>query len=457
MTKEIIVNSSIDDSTKLQKLINSTGNTPAKYTFQGDELEINSLIRFYNNVECSGNGITFRLMENAPTNPFSEQVPLVGSKYINGTEGWNVHNIIFEGNRDIQNKVPKKNGKNWGLGYHNFIGLGSNKSISFSNAVNCEFYNLEFNNSLGDGIRPEGGTNIKVHDIKGKRTGHDTINYSAVKGGEVYNVDLMLGVGSGVRMRSCQNVKIHNCKLDNSAGLTYGPGIQIQSTAKNWISSGIEIYDNYVHDTYGPAVQVAGKVPNNGLVSIHNNIFENCGKMPKSTVRPINGGVTFEGIPVEIYNNTIVGSYGFGLVAGAYDVGSTYSFSAKLYRNIITGTRKCLTPNSQSGTGIANFVGSRCQLTCSENCLSGNLAEVYNVKNVNGISKDPLFVGKGDYHLRASSPCRLSGYQLGRYADTTTDDSTTQTPTSIFVHCTEDEAAEIVQKYNSNYIIYRSA
>jgi hypothetical protein len=457
MTKEITVSSSIDDSTKLQKLINSTGNTPAKYTFQGDELEINSLIRFYNHAECSGNGITFRLMENAPTNPFSEQVPLVGSKYINGTEGLNFHNIIFEGNRDIQNKVPKKNGKNWGLGYHNFIGLGSISSISFSNAVNCEFYNLEFNNSLGDGIRPEGGTNIKVHDIKGKRTGHDTINYSAVIGGEVYNVDLMLGVGSGVRMRSCQNVKIHDCKLDNSAGLTYGPGIQIQSTAKNWIGSDIEIYDNTILDTYGPGIQVAGSMPNNGLVDIHNNLFIRCGAMPESVNRPVLGGVAFAGFPVHIHNNTIVDSYGFGLVAGAYDVGSNYSYAATIERNIITGTRKAKKVGTASGTGIANLMGSRYSISCSENCLSGNLAEVYGVKNVNGISKDPLFVGKGDYHLKASSPCRLSGYQLGRYADTTTDDSTTQTPTSIFVHCTEDEAAEIVKKYNSNYIIYRSA
>lgn len=108
MTKEIPVKSSVDDSTKLQKLINSSGSASAKYIFQGDELEINSLIRFFNYTECSGNGITFRLMENAPTNPFSEQVPLVGSKYTNGTEGLNFHNIIFEGNRDIQNKVPKR-------------------------------------------------------------------------------------------------------------------------------------------------------------------------------------------------------------------------------------------------------------------------------------------------------------------------------------------------------------
>jgi len=450
MTKSITVNSSIDDTVKLQKLIDANGNTPAKFDFQGDELEINSLLRFFNFAEVAGNGITFRLMENAPVNPFGEQVPLTGTKYPKGAEGLCFHDIIFEGNRDIQNKVPKKNGKNWGLGYHNFIGLGTISSIEFSNAVNCIFYNLEFNNSLGDGIRPEGATNIIVHDIKGKRTGHDTINYSAVKGGEVYNVDLMLGVGSGVRMRSCQNIKIHDCKLDNSMGLTYGPGIQIQSTAVNWTGSNIEIYDNTILDTYGPGIQVAGSVKNNGLIGIHNNLFLRCGAMPESVNRPILGGVAFMGFPVQIWNNTIVDSYGFGLVAGAYDVGSNYSYDATIERNIITGTRKAKKVGTASGTAIANLVGSKYNVTCSENCLYGNLAEVYGVKNVNGVLKDPLFTG--DYRLKENSPCRLPGYQLGCYTDSTNPDE----ETSLMISSDADSINKIINSLSKEYTIYRS-
>lgn len=450
MTKSITVNSSIDDSTKLQKLIDANGNTPAIFNFQGDELEINSLLRFFNFANVAGNGITFRLMENAPTNPFGLQVPLVAPKLTNGAEGLCIHDVIFEGTRDNQNKVPPKNGKRWGLGYHNFIGLGSNKSISFDNATNCTFYNLEFNNSLGDGIRPEGATNIIVHDIKGKRTGHDTINYSAVKGGEVYNVDLMLGVGSGVRMRSCQNIKIHDCKLDNSAGLTYGPGIQIQSTAVNWIGSNIEIYDNTILDTYGPGIQVAGSVKGNGLVNIHNNLFLRCGAMPESVNRPILGGVAFMGFPVKIWNNTIVDSYGFGLVAGAYDVGSNYSYDATIARNIITKTKKAKKVGTASGTAIANLVGSKYSVTCSENCLYGNLAEVYGVKNVNGISKDPLFTG--DYRLKENSPCRFPGYQLGCYVDTP---DKPDEETSLMITSDSTSIEKIINSL-PGYQIYRS-
>lgn len=452
MTNIINIPKTVTDSVTLQKIIDDNGDNPAKFIFPSHgNITIKSLIRFYNSAEIAGNSSTWTLMKDAPVDPFGSQVPLVAPHSEKAAKNICIHDVIFEGNRDNQGKVPKKNNKNWGLGYHNFIGLGTNKSIAFSNAVDCEFYNLAFNNSLGDGLRPEGATNIRTHDITGHRTGHDTVNYSAVNGGEVYNADLMLGVGSGVRMRSCKNIKIHDCKLDNTAGLTYGPGIQIQSTAVNWVGSDIEIYNNYVHETYGPAVQVAGSVANNGLVSIHNNLFLNCGQMPASTDRPINGGVAFDGFPVEIYNNTIVNCFGFGLVAGAYDVGSNYSFSAKLYRNIITGTRKCYSPNSQSGTGIANFVGSRCTMDCSENNLYNNLGTTYNVTNSTGLAVDPRFVGSGDYHLQDSSPCRLSGYQLGCYSETqTTDDDA-----KIIITCPDDNAGEVIQLLSKDYTVYR--
>ena len=452
--KEITVNSSVDDSKKLQKIIDNNGNTPAKFIFPEDHyISIKSLIRFFNFAEVVGSGSTWELMENAPTNPFGPQVPLVAPKYTKGAKGLCIHDVIFEGNRDRQAKVPKKNGKNWGLGYHNFIGLGSNKSISFDNAVNCTFYNLEFNNSLGDGLRPEGSTNIITHDIKGHRTGHDTINYSAVKGGEVYNVDLMLGVGSGVRMRSCQDIKIHGCTLDNSMGLTYGPGIQIQSTAKNWIGSNIEIYNNTILDTYGPGIQIAGSVANNGLIDVHNNLFLRCGAMPESVNRPVLGGVAFIGFPVKIWNNTIVDSYGFGLVAGAYDVGSNYSYDAVIEKNIITGTRKAKKVGTASGTGIANLVGSRYSITCSENCLYGNLDDVYNVSNTKGISKDPLFLGPGDYHLRENSPCRFPDYQLGCYSDT----AESEDEISLMISTKPESIDKLINSLSKYYTIYRSS
>ena len=55
MTKIVTVPLSVDDSTKLQKLINSTGNIPAKYEFSPDhEIEINSLLRVFYFTEWDG-------------------------------------------------------------------------------------------------------------------------------------------------------------------------------------------------------------------------------------------------------------------------------------------------------------------------------------------------------------------------------------------------------------------
>jgi len=328
--------------------------------------------------------------------------------------------------------------------------------VGYEHAKNCEIYGIKYKNSLGDLLRCEGGTNVKAHDITAYRGGHDVV-YVVANGADIYNINAELSVNAAARTRSSKNVKIHDCKLTHKNGIAYAPAIQIQSTAKNWTSSNIEIYNNSIYNTYGPGIQVAASMPNNGLVSVHNNLFVGCGQMPASNKLPGVGGIVFNGHKMSICDNTFDGNFGYAIAAGNYNVGNSDSYSATISRNIVANTKKSLYAGTASGSGIANLLGSKYSIACSENCLFGNVAEVYGVKNVNGLSKDPLFVGKGDYQLRDSSPCRLPGYQLGCYTDATTAEPITQDPVSLFVHCTTSEADEIVKKYNSNYIIYRSA
>jgi hypothetical protein len=422
--KTITVSTGVDDSTKLQRLIDQTGNTAANYVFS-ENIEINSLLRLYNNTEFSGDGATFTLIENAPTNPFGEQIPLIGPKSPKSAEGLKIHDIIFEGERDNQVKVPKKNGKNWGLGYHNFIGLGVISNPVPANSFNCEFYNLEFNNNLGDGIRVEGGTNISVHDIKAKRGGHDIICLSSVSTGEVYNLKADLAVNAAVRTRSAKKIKIHDCKLNGDTGIAFCPGFEIQSTAENLISEDIEIYNNEIYKTFGPGVQVAGTVKNNGLVSIHNNLFVGCGAMPAGNTISGVGGIVFDGFPVEIKNNTFDQNLGYSILCGAYNRSSTYSYESTIKNNIITKTQKSLYPGPYSGCGISNQTGSRNTIHVFNNCQYGNKLNHYGVTFTSSLSADPLFVDpeKGDYHLKSSSggersPCVFPEYELGRYAGT---------------------------------------
>ena len=407
----------VDSSTALQKIIDSIGNTPSKLTFETDAIEINSRLRVYNNTEWDGKGCKFTLKENVPTSIFGEQIPLIGSKYTTAISNLKFHDLKFDGNRDKQNKVPTKNGKSWGLGFHNIFMIGNLSNVSYANASNCEFYNIEFKNNLGDEIRTEGITNIIVHDCTSSLSGHDSFNFSGANGGEIYNCHVDMAVGSGIRTRSCKNFKIHDCTCDNSKGLTYGPGIQIQSTAKNWISTGIEIYNCSVNDTFGPGVQVVSSVPNAGSISIHNCLFVGCGAMPASVNRPTVGGIIFNGFSdVSIKYNTFDKCLGYGIAAGDYDVTSSYGGTAVIEGNIITNTQPCYKQGTYSGTGIANLSGSEYKFTVNNNCQYGNKkANHYGVAFSNGISADPLYVGSGDYHLQDSSPCYFKDYEIGCY------------------------------------------
>lgn len=457
--KKITVDFNIDDSAKLQKLIDSTGNTPAQYIFpENGNILIKSLLRFWNNTEIVGNDTTFELMENAPTSPFGEQIPLLAPKYSTGATGLVFHDLIFEGNRAKQSKVPKKNNKNWGLGYHNFIGLGSLSSVSYSNASNCEFYNIIFKNNLGDWIRPEGATNLKVHDITGELGGHDYINFSGVNGGEVYNVKVDMAVGSAIRMRSCKNIKIHDNTLDNRMGLTYGPGIQIQSRQKNWISDNLEIYNNTIFDTYGPGIQITADVPDNKSISVHHNLFVGCGAMPASVDRPTVGGVVFNGYSdVQIKYNTFDKCLGYGIAAGDYDVTSSYGGTVLIEGNIITNTQKSYKQGVYSGTGIANLSKSEYTFTVKNNCQYGNkTANHYGVSFTAGISADPQYVdvSNRDYHLKEGSPCILGTGELGAYngVDYHPPD-VSKWPAAIISLKTEDELRAYIESlYSAGYL-----
>jgi hypothetical protein len=450
--KTITVPSSIDDSTKLQKLIDTNGNQPAIFNFQGDELEINSRIRLYNNSEISGNGITFRLMENAPTKTFGEGVGLIGAKNPLATEGLILHDFSFDGRRDSQAKVPKKNGKNWGLGYHNVIMLGTFGCVGYEHARNCEIYNIKYKNSLGDLLRCEGGTNITAHDITAYRGGHDVI-YVVANGAEIYNINAELSVNAAARTRSSKNVRIHDCKLVHKGGIAYAPAILIQSTAKNWTSSEIYIYNNEIYNTYGPGIQVAASVPNNGLVSIHNNLFVGCGQMPAANKLPSVGGILYNGHKMDISNNTFDGCYGYGIAAGNYNVGNSDTYSAKIYRNIVTNTKKSLYAGTASGSGIANLLGSKYTISCSENAVYNNVKDLYNVTNSKGVSKNPLYIGSGDYHLSDSSPCKFSDYQLGCY---TNSSGATDDYVSLMVSADATSISKIFNALSNDYTIYRS-
>jgi hypothetical protein len=454
MTKIVNVSPSVDSSVKLQSIIDSTGNIPSKFIFSPDhEIEITSLIKVYNFAEWDGQGCKFNLMENAPVSPFASGIPLIAPKNPKSAEGLCFHDIKFDGRRDTQSKVPLKNGKNWGLGYHNFFMLGSLNSVSTDNSRNCLFYNLEFNNSLGDGIRVEGGTGITVHDIKGRRGGHDIICCAGARDIDIYNVEADTAVNAGVRFRSVRNGKIHGCKLNGTA-INTGPLIQVQNTAANWHCQNIEVYDNYLNSSLGPAIWAMGTTGINDI-SIHNNLFYNCGLEPAAIQTDDVGGICVDGFNSTIEYNTFDQCRGFGVVFSGWQTSSTIAgLKSAVSRNIITNTKKSYFVGTASGTGIANLTGSRNSVSCVENCTFGNISDYYGVSAASKINQDPEYLA--DYRLKESSPCRFANYQLGRYNGTEIPvEVPADTPAFLVFECSEDEYQILKQTYPERTILKR--
>jgi hypothetical protein len=441
--QSVDVPSSVHDSKKLQSFIDSIGDVPSKYIFSPDhEIEIISLLKVFNFTEWDGQGCLFNLMENAPVSIFGEQIPLISPKYPASAEGLIFHDFRMDGRRDCQNKVPLKNGKNWGLGYHNFFTLGRISGVSYSNSKNCTFYNLELNNNLGDGIRVEGGQGIKIYNLKGEKAGHDFVCLAGVNGADVSGLIVTTAVNSAVRTRSTINANIHDNYLFGDTGLAYAPIIQLQDT-NNWDSS-VNVFNNTIIGSWGPGIQVVGDNNTNGIIHIHHNLFKDCGKMPAANKLPTTGAIVFDGHSVEIDNNTIIGSHGYGISAGDFNLASTYSYTAKISRNIVVGTRKANYPGTASGTGIANLLGSRYSISCSENCLWDNLSDLYKITQSKGIMEDPLFIGNGNYHLQDSSPCRKEEYQIGCYTDELTQ-------TELLIKCKEKDLENITSSISQSY------
>jgi|GEM_PF-4534558 len=158
------------------------------------------------------------------------------------------------------------------------------------------------------------------------------------------------------------------------------------------------------------------------------------------------GAIVSDGFDTIIQNNTIVGSYGYGILAGYYLMKSEITGTMTIERNIITGTRKALYPLSND-LGIANLTAGRFTLDCSENCLYGNVKDVHGVSQVDGIYEDPLF--SEDYYLLPESPCRKSGYNLGCYQDSIEDN------TKLLISCEDCDLDKIIQSIPYQYKIFR--
>lgn len=347
MAKSVTVPESCDTSKELQALIDKTGNTQAVYSFSKDhKIEINSLIKLYNNTSFLGNGAKFHLKDNSPN--FGEQVPMIGQKGSSIT-GLNIENIIYDGNYTKQPATPGDHGK----GYGNAFG--------FSNITNSVFKNVSINKNEGDGWRLTGGSKLTFEGCSGTDGGHDFIHAYKCSDVAIRGCSVEIRANNAVRVRSSSNVLIDSCKFTDVTDNAWSPAVQIENIESGKSCKNIEIKNTTIQSTYGPGIW---GIANNPLgtsadIHIHDNIIKQCGMMPASNKISGVGGIVCDGFTnVLIDNNVFDECYGNAVSFVHYQgSGNVKGCKATVKNNTISNTKKSLYPGVASGYAIANVLG----------------------------------------------------------------------------------------------------
>jgi hypothetical protein len=291
-------------------------------------------------------------------------------------------------------------------------------------------------------LKVENSSDIQYYNNIVYKLGHDGLYGIWSQNLEAWNNTVTCRTNSGLRVWDCNHVKLHDNIIDSfyhwSAG---GPGIQIQKSSA--VMDDIEIYNNTIHDTYGPGIWLVGygsSYPREEAqnVHIHHNIFYNTGTNP--SIDWVGGIVTSGFNNILIENNVFDGTY-HAAIALMYPTGYPIDLSSKgtgyttiVRNNIITNTKQCKNNPNGTGYGVVNYLPETHSFVMENNCFYNNAAGDYiNATSTSDIYTNPLFADqeKNDYHLRStggrwngkawvrdirSSPCIDAGYSSSDYS-----------------------------------------
>ncbi len=185
------------------------------------------------------------------------------------------HDIIIKG-FEIDGNYKKNEEKKRGEGYYN--------QIYFFNSRNIQVHFMYMHDGHGDGLKIERSSNIQFYNNKVYKLGHDGLYAINCQNVEAWNNTITCRTNSALRIWNSNHIKFHDNIIDSfyhwSAG---GPGIQIQKTTG--VMNDIEVYNNTIHNTYGPGIWLLGyghSYPKEEAqnVYIHHNIFYSTGTNP---------------------------------------------------------------------------------------------------------------------------------------------------------------------------------
>jgi hypothetical protein len=397
-------------------------------------IAINNGSEVYGDMDDDGKITTvFKLMNHAPLIPFDCGVPILGPASSPGT-GIKIHNLEFDGNNKIDNgyktqspstdaKCPGSRGgpgKNYGKGFHNFIGT------YLSRFQNCSFYNIYVHDSAGDGFRAlyvrnrndiyknepnDMNYNIEFYNWTVVNCGHCALMLDYTRDSQIHDCKIKARSNGAVRTQyGCNNIKIDNILVDGT-DYNYNPGMQISGDK-------ISVTNCLICNTYGPGIEVRGS--GNKEVRIANNKFINCGIFPKQETTDEQkifygvGGVIVNGTDVTIEENIFSSCRGYAISATEYvPDGSEYNksgiFSIIARNNIILQTKEAYNPGDKaSGTAIANLLNNAGhKVMAGGNIFYNNLKDLHNVP-VTPTVESPGTESPGTESPGTESPCTES-------------------------------------------------
>jgi hypothetical protein len=366
-----------------------------------------------------------KLADNAD---WASNKPLITQVNDTGSYNITVKGFEIDGNHD--NNEDKKRGD----GYYNHL--------YFLNSENIQVYDMYMHDGHGDGLKVEKSFNIQFYNNKIYKLGHDGLYAIDCQKVEAWNNRITCRTNSGLRIWNSNHVKFYDNVIASfyhwSAG---GPGIQIQKSTG--VMNDVEIYNNTIHNTYGPGIWLLGygrSYPKEEAqnVYIHHNTFYSTGTNP--SIDWVGGIVTSGFHDTLIENNVFDGVYHAAIIQ-MYPTGYSTDLSPKgtgfttiVRNNIIVNTIQRTKDPNGTGYGVINYFPETHKLVLENNCLYNNIAGNYkNAQSTSDIYADPLFAdGKNyDYHLKStggrwngnrwvkdwvSSPCIDKGYPSSDYS-----------------------------------------
>ncbi len=360
--------------------------------------------------------------------------PLITHMNSSGNSNITIKGFEIDGNHD--GNADKKRGE----GYYNLI--------YFVNSTNIQVHDMYMHDSHGDGLKVENSSNIRYYNNTVYKLGHDGLYGIRSQYLEAWNNTITCRTNSGLRVWNSNHVKFHDNVIDSffhwSAG---GPGILIEKSTGT--VNDVEVYNNTIHNTYGPGIWLIGygeSYPEEEAqnVHIHHNTFYSTGTNP--SIDWVGGVVTSGFYNTLIENNVFDGIY-HAAILNMYPSASTGTsnpvdlspqgtgYTTIVRNNIITNTEQRKNNPDGTGYGVVNYLPETHSFVLENNCFYNNAAGDYrNATSTSDIYTDPLFADqkKNDYHLRStggrwngktwvkdiqSSPCIDAGYPSSDYSN----------------------------------------